>query len=321
MVDSGRMTLRRTAVLVLSLLLGSLATLAHAADPRMRLSDLAPGVHLVTPADPADRDRTNALVVEQATGLVVVNAQPTPEAAKEMLALLASKLPGRPVRALVLPHPHADAAGGASAFPPETLVIASDAAAASLADAAYDFGAEARARAGASYREPARPRIGLRLQGNATLDDRERPLELIPMMPGHSTGDLLVDLPGADLTAAGSILFEDRNPWPGTANIGGWIAELNNLASSGRARFVPLHGTPVEAQAVRRQRESLAWTRGEIDAAFVDRLPAEEIPARVLAAASAASYFDLAAQPSFARSVVELAVKEALAQRRKFGLP
>src|SRR5262249_36935643 len=112
-----------------------------------------------------------------------------------------------------------------------------------------------------------------------------------------------------------------RNPWPGTANLGGWIAELNNLTSSGRALFVPLQGPPVDAQAVRRQRETLAWTRGQIDAAFVDRLPAEEIPARVLAVPEAGTYFDLTAQPSFARAVVELALREAQAQRRKFGLP
>ena len=297
------------------------SVLAAAPPARLVLSELAPGVHLVRPSDPADRERSNALVVEQATGLVVVNAQPTPDAAKEMLALLAGKLGGRPVRALVLLHPHADAAGGASAFPPDTLVIASDAAAKNLADPAYDFGAEARARGGASYREPARPRVGLRLQGNATLDDKERPLELIPMMPGHSTGDLVVDLPAADLTAVGSLLFEDRNPWPGTANIGGWISELNNLTSSGRALFVPLHGSPADAQAVRRQRETLAWTRGQIDAAFVDRMPSEEIPARVLGVGEAATYYDLKAQPSFARAVVDQAVKEALAQRRKFGLP
>ena len=313
------MTLRRSSVLAIVFLL--LAPVAAAsASPRFRLTTLAPGVHLVGPTDAADRARTNSLVVEQTAGLVVVNAQPTPEAAKEMLALLAAKLAGRPVRALVLAHPHADAAGGASAFPAETLVVASEGAAASLADAAYDFGAEARAREGASYREPPRPRVGLRLQGNATLDDKERPLELIPVMPGHSTGDLLVDLPAADLTAVGSLLFDDRNPWPGTANLGGWIGQLNNLASSGRAQFVPLQGPPVDAQGLRRQRETLAWTRGQIDAAFVDRLPAEEIPARVLAVPEVTTYFDLTAQPSFARALVELAVKEALGQRRKFGL-
>ena len=320
MVDSGRMMLRRCSVLPLVLLLGSL-TVAAPPSPRLRLSDLAPGVHLVSPADSADRDRTNALVVEQTTGLVVVNAQPTPEAAREMLALLAAKLPRRTVRVLVLAHPHADAAGGASAFPPDTLVIATDSAAQALADPAYDFGAEARARGGASYTEPARPRVGLRLEGNATLDDAERPLALLPMMAGHSSGDLVVDLPAADLSVAGSLLFEDRNPWPGSANIGGWIAQLNNLASSGRARFLPLHGAPVDTQAIRRERETLAWTRGQIDAAFVDRLPAEEMPARVLAIAEAKTYFDLAAEPSFARDVVELAVKEAQAQRRKFGMP
>src|SRR5262247_523371 len=111
MVDSGRMTPHRWPALVLAISsLPFLAVLAAAAPPPpFQLSDLAPGVHLVRPSDPADRGRINALVVEQAAGLVVVNAQPTPAAAKEMLALLASKLPGRSVRMLVLAHPHADA--------------------------------------------------------------------------------------------------------------------------------------------------------------------------------------------------------------------
>ena len=311
----GRMAV--AAVLVAGSTLGTGAATAS----RLRLTGLSAGLHLVAPTDPADRERTNALVVEQATGLVVVNAQPTPEAAREMLALLASNLPGRKVRVLVLLHPHADAAGGATAFPPETMVIATETAAANLADAAYDFGAELRARAGAPYKEPPRPSVGLRLQGPATLDDRERPLVLVPLGPGHTAGDLLVDVPSADLSAAGSVLFEDRNPWAGTASVGGWIQQLNNLTSSGRAQFVPLHGPVVDPQAVRREREILAWTRGEIDAAFVDRIPAEEIPGRVMAAERAGSFFDLSASPSFARGVVEQAVREALAQRRKFGMP
>lgn len=320
MVDSGRMMRARSAVAAAFVLASALGT-AAAPPPALRLSNLAAGVHLVSPTNPGDRERTNALVVEQASGLVVVNAQPTPEAAREMLALVASSLPGRKVRTLVVPHPHADAAGGASAFPPETMVIAAEGAAVNLADAGYDYGAEARARQGDAFREPPRPRIGLRLQGPATLDDVERPLMLIPMGAGHSEGDLLVDLPWADLSVAGSILFEDRNPWAGTASVGGWIQQLNNLTSSGRARFVPLHGPLVDAAGVRREREILAWTRGEIDAAFVDRLPAEEMPALVLRSEKAGTYFDLSASPSFARGVVEQAVREALAQRRKFGIP
>ena len=43
--------------------------------------------------------------------------------------------------------------------------------------------------------------------------------------------------------------------------------------------------------------------------------------ARNLASPKAADYFDLGASPSFARGVVEQAVREAVVQRRKFGLP
>lgn len=314
------MNFRRTALLALVLLAPALGTAAQRGKSPLRLSPLADGVHLVSPLDPADRERTNALVVEQSAGLLVVNAQPTPGAAREMLALLASKFPGKKVRCLVLVHPHADAAGGASAFPPETLIVASEGAAVDLADAAYDFGAEARERGGPAWTAPPRPNVGLRLEGNAVLDDARRAVVLMPSAPGHSQGDLLVEVPSADLLVAGSLLFQDRNPWAGTASIGGWVAQLNNLASSGRGTFVPLEGPPVDAQEVRRQRETFAWTRGEIDAAFVDRTPPDDILPRVLASARAGTYFDLGARPSFVRGVVEQALREAHAQRRKFGL-
>jgi glyoxylase-like metal-dependent hydrolase (beta-lactamase superfamily II) len=306
------------AVLAVATSLAAAAAVRPAA--RLRLTTLSQGVHLVSPVDVADRDRTNALVVEQASGLLVVNAQPSPEAAREMLGLLASALPNQKVRHLALLHPHADAAGGASAFPEGTLVIASEGTALDLADSAYDFGAEARERSGGTFREPPRPKVGLRLQGNAVLDDSQRPVTFFPLAPGHSRGDLLVEIPSADLMAAGSLLFKDRNPWAGTASIGGWIGHLSNLVSSGRGTFLPLQGPPVDAQEVRSQRDTFAWARGEIDAAFVDRTPATEIPARILASSRAATYFDLAASPSFARGVLEQAVREAQAQRRKFGL-
>jgi glyoxylase-like metal-dependent hydrolase (beta-lactamase superfamily II) len=314
------MTPLRTIVLAALLLAGAPLAAADRARSPLRLTALAEGVHLVSPVDSADRSHTNALVVEQAAGRLVVNAQPTPAAAREMLALLAASLPRRDVRYLVLAHPHADAAGGASAFPAETVVVATEYAAQDLADADYDFGAEARARAGDAWTSPPRPRVELRLQGNVVIDDVKRQVILIPAAAGHSRGDLLVEVPSADLLAVGSLLFEDRNPWAGTATIGGWVGQLNNLASWGRKTFVPLEGAPVDADAVRRQREAFAWTRGEIDAAFVDRTPPDDILPRVLASPRAGTYFDLAARPSFARGVVEQALLEAHAQRRKFGL-
>jgi len=61
----------RWPALVLPLLLLH-SVLAAAPPARLVLSELAPGVHLVRPSDPADRERSNALVVEQATGRKVI---------------------------------------------------------------------------------------------------------------------------------------------------------------------------------------------------------------------------------------------------------
>src|SRR6185503_15148986 len=111
----------RTATLAAALL--AILTLS-AAEPRPFTEEkLAEGVHLFRPADPSSA-RSNSLVVVRQDGLLVVDAQPTPEAARELLAA-ARSVSSLPVRYLVLTHPHAEAAGGASAFPDSTLVIGS----------------------------------------------------------------------------------------------------------------------------------------------------------------------------------------------------
>src|SRR5437773_9358124 len=96
-----------TAAVMLGIVWGSL----HAAPiPTARRGDfdvetLAAGIHVYRNAT-AGLAGANSLVVERADGVLVVDAQPTPAAAKALLGAIAADVK-KPVRYLILTHPHA----------------------------------------------------------------------------------------------------------------------------------------------------------------------------------------------------------------------
>lgn len=287
---------------------------------RFDIETLAPGVYVFRNAT-AGFPGTNSVVVVRADGVLVVGAQPAPSAARALLESIAATVKA-PVRYLVLTEPHAISSGGASAFPHDTIVLASGRARARLADPAYDFGAETRARAGASgWVEPARPAPTVYFDGPVTLDDPKNAVVLIPLPPAHSYGDLSVEIPSASAIILGGVLTSDRNPFGGDANVQGWVAVLNDLQRGDIRTFVPAAGPAVTLDEIRRLRDALAWTRGRVQQAFLQEVPREKIIDTVLADPTAALHFDLATTPAFARSIVQRVFAEALDARRRRGLP
>ena len=264
----------------------------------------------------------NSLVVERADGLLVVDAQPSPEAAKALLAQLA-KAGKKPVRYVVLTHAHVEASGGASAFGAGTLVVASDNARAQLADAAYDTGAEwrARSRDPQAWREPARVLPVLHASGPMTLEDPERTVVVYPLARAHSGGDLYVSIPGSKVLAVGGLLAADRNPYGGDADIRGWISVLGELTRDDGTVLVPCAGKTLGAADARAQRDALAWVRGRVQQAFTDLTPADEVVAKVMADPALATWFPPDVRPSFARSIVEAAFAETVRDRKRRNLP
>jgi glyoxylase-like metal-dependent hydrolase (beta-lactamase superfamily II) len=264
----------------------------------------------------------NSLVVERADGLLVVDAQPSPEAARALLAAL-GKASDKSVRYLVLSHPHVEATGGASAFPASTLVIASDNARARLEDPSYDAGAECRARAAdpAVWAEPKRVLPVLHASGPVTLDDPIRKVVVYPLPQAHSRGDLLVQIPGTGVVVVGGLLVGDRNPFGGDADIHGWIATLNDLVQDEQTRLVPCAGRVLTVNDVRMLRDGLAWVRGRVQQAFTDLVPRDEVVDRVMSDPALGKWLDRDARPSFARSIVEDAFSETVLDRKRRGLP
>lgn len=289
-----------------------------APDSPFQVDRLADGVMLFRPVQQS-ASRTNSLVIEREDDLLVVEGQPTAEAARELLAVI-SQHNSRPVRYLVISHPHAEAGGGASAFPEGTMVIASVDCRKALQDPRYDFGAEMRTRAGESWAEPARRMPTLVVRGPTDLDDPINPVQLFTVQQSHSSGDMLLYLPKHDLLYTGGILALDRNPFAGDANVGGWLGVLNNISKQAPKIVVSLHGPAVDVQAIRAQRDAFAWMRGQVEAGFLEDLPLEEIPKRVLQTPGIEQYFDAKAQPSFLALFVKQVLEESVQQRRKRGL-
>jgi glyoxylase-like metal-dependent hydrolase (beta-lactamase superfamily II) len=294
----------------------ALSTAAMGAEPPFAVDPMGAGVHMFRPTDDSP-ERVNSLVVERDDGLLVVTAQPSPTAARALLAAIDSRL-SKPVRYLVLPHSHAEAAGGASAFPESVLVIGSRGCRDALEDPDYDFGAEARARAAdpGAWHEPPRRLPVLVLEARSTLADPLNPVDLMPFGEGHSAGDLLVRVPGLDLFYLGALIFPDGRPYAGDSRIGSWSSALNQFVRQAPRVMVPLRGPTIGVAALRKQRDALAWLRGQVDNGLTERWPHEEIRERILAAPGLDERF--ASDSAFLTELIDRTIRESVAARLKY---
>lgn len=299
----------------------ALACSVPASAAEIHLETVAEGVWVARTHE-TSRLGLNALVVDRDDGLLVVDTLGSPENASALLRRLEQD--GRkPVRYLVFTHAHVDATGGASAFPEGVLRIASANARDAMADPASPIAQETKDRVGAggTWTEPPRRLPVLTLFASTRLEDPRNPVEILPLYAGHSPGDLAVIVGRAAVVAAGDVVAGDRNPWGGDADLSAWIVALNTLAKLSPGVVVPLRGETTDARGLRVQREALSWTKGQIERGYVDALPSEEIPIRVLASPDLGRHFDLEASPSFVESVVRAAHEAVKGDRRKRGLP
>ena len=307
---------------VLALLAASTLTVLFAAESPFRVEELTDGVFLYRPAD-GDYTRTNSMVVERSDGLLVVDAQPSPAAARELLEEI-SRRHSAPVRYLIYSHGHTEAVGGGSAFPSTTLVVASELTQASLKDSTADLGAEMRARAPdpATWTEPERRLASLVVRSVTMLDDPLHPVEVLSLgQPGHSAGDLMLKMAHVDLFYVGSLIFTDRNPYGTDAGVQFWLGSLNHMISERPKFVVGLRGPSLRRTDLIAQRDALAWLRGQVEARFMKLLPLNVIEDQVLAMDGIEKRFDMDADPSFAHTVIHVVVEESAEERRKRGRP
>ena len=318
MVDSKRMNVGRYSAI--AALIVAIAAHAAADEGPFRVEELAEGIWLFAPAED-DGKRLNSVVIETPEGLLVVDAQPSPESARELLAAIKTVSPTA-MRYLVYSHPHCDAIGGAGAFPPSVTRIASKEAFETLTDEEYDFAAETRAweRVGEGWEPPPVVLPTVVLNGHFVIRRPEGDVLIYPVSQAHSKGDMMVFVESAGVLVAGDVVSSTANLYPGDADPDGWMGALNSIIRYNLEKVVPLRGRPLSSVEVRDQRAALGWLRAQVDLAFADLVPAEEIPDLILEAETVSTHFDTAATPSFFLELTEVVVNDTIETRRKRGL-
>lgn len=296
--------MRRLAIVVL--LLVSSAPLIAGASP-FSVDELFDGVWLFrVPADSAEY--TNSLVIDRDQGLLVVESQPSPAAAKQLLEAI-GEVSDKPIRYLVLSHPHVESSGGASAFPDSTMIIASDSTFEALADETTELGADIPLRSSDPDAWVAPPRVlpGLIVVGGFSLRDGAYPVELRLVPRGHYPGSIVVLIEEPGLHYVGALVSPDHNPHADSelTNVGAWVSWINSLLFSQPKTVVPIRGEALDSAELRVFRNSLAWLVSRLDYALIERIPHDEIVEFTIGADGFDKHFDVEAEPSFVRGMIE----------------
>jgi glyoxylase-like metal-dependent hydrolase (beta-lactamase superfamily II) len=211
----------------------------------------------------------NVSVVAGAAGLLVVDTNASERAARAVLADL-RRLSTAPLVAAVNTHVHFDHTFGNGVFAAEgAQVVAHEEAAAALRAHAADIRAQATAEADEDERYAelvaTEELVPTRTFSSAlTLDLGDRVVELVHPGRGHTSGDLVVRVPEADVVLAGDLVEESaaRQGVPGFGSDSWpmeWPTTLDLVLSlvGPDTVVVPGHGAPVGRDFVQEQRAAL----------------------------------------------------------------
>jgi len=309
----------------LALLLALLAASARAVEPdpvqaprvfARETVEVAPGVWLIhKPAVTDPPFEGNVTVVEQARGLVVIDAGGSPASGRAVVAEI-RKLSRKPVRWIAYTHYHGDHNLGAGELlkvwpqavtvstartrenmsgPAMAYVAGYAASHAGMADFAAKQAADPELpdglRAGWARVAAAGPGMVAGYTGmqaypaqraftdRFVIPDARAPVELVFLGRGNTDGDAVAWMPRQKVLAAGDLVVAPV-PYAAHTYPGEWIATLKRLEGYGFRRLVPGHG-PVQTDRayIRKLAAALEAVRARV--APLKDLPLEEVRKRV----------------------------------------
>jgi glyoxylase-like metal-dependent hydrolase (beta-lactamase superfamily II) len=253
-----------------------------AATPPFELKTLAPGVYAAIDG-PGHKAGSNAGIVVGDDGVVVVDAFFTPDAARALLATIRQLTP-KPVRYLVNTHYHVDHTGGDQVFRDAGAVIIAHRNVREWLRTENprllgDRITPAQRALIASLAEP-----DLTTRTALTIWLGSRRLE-VKAYPGHTGGDLIVEVPDAKTVFTGDLLWRHTSPNVIDGRIAPWIATDNAflaLPDAAHTTFVPGHGQVADAADVAAFRDYLSDLLTFVRQARAAGLHGEALTAQVL---------------------------------------
>jgi glyoxylase-like metal-dependent hydrolase (beta-lactamase superfamily II) len=174
---------------------------------------LAPGVHYIRGFS------HNTIVVEQANGIVVLEAPLYPERGDAIISWIKAQFPGKPITHVLATHHHSDHAGALRSFVPEgTKVVVHESTASFYQEL---FRAPSTVRPDSLSRNPAVPSlVTVPVGGSIRLEDAAHPVVAYHLPNTHAADMLLFYLPNEKIAFA-SDLFN-----PGQGGFGNGPKEL-----------------------------------------------------------------------------------------------
>lgn len=201
----------------------------------------------------------NSGVIVGKNGVVVVDAKTTADGGKQLLAEIAKVTP-KPVTTVILTHSDADHVNGLAAFPPGPTIIAQE---------NNKKEQEAALRAGGRGAPPA-DRLPTELvtkkEESMTIDGER--FRLFHWAPAHTSGDLIVFLPGQKIVFTGDIVATQR-PDPiihleKGGSTEGWVETMKGIIALNADNFIPGHGDPQTKDDLEKRLKATEDKRNEI---------------------------------------------------------
>ncbi|MBO6891103.1 MAG: MBL fold metallo-hydrolase [Roseibium sp.] len=196
---------------------------------------------------------SNTGVVIGDKGVLIVDAQATPEHAQRVLAKLRD-ISDTPVKQVVLTHFHADNSLGAHAFEPSEI-IASDLTRRMMDTRGRDEISVSKQRSAAllssvpdnvELSEPS-----MTIASSMTIDLGGLEVRLMHLGRGHTMGDMVVWVPESGVIFAGDLVQETAAPYCGDAHLADWPRALDRIAAFRPNALMPGRGrSALDAAAV-----------------------------------------------------------------------
>jgi glyoxylase-like metal-dependent hydrolase (beta-lactamase superfamily II) len=208
------------------------AALAQASAPApLMVHQLKPNVYWI------EGGGGNSGVIIGDKGVIVVDAKTTPAAGKELLDNIA-KITTKPVSTVILTHSDGDHVNGLASFPPGITIIAHE----------NNKKEQEKALAAGGRGAPPAGHLPTQLvaknKENLKVDGEK--IQVLHWAPAHTSGDLVVYLPGEKIAFTGDIIATQL-PDPlihlekdGSSE--GWITTTKGIVALNADQFVPGHG-------------------------------------------------------------------------------
>ena len=208
-------------------------------ERQISFDQIGAGLYALT----AEGDPNSGVVVGD-DAVLVIDAQPTPAMAEDLIARVA-KITDKPIKCVLLTHHHAARTLGASAFK-GAEIIASDVTRGLIGergqqDMELEIGRMPRLfRAAETIPGLTWPAVTFPDQISIWLGRRE--VRIMHIGRGHTAGDAIAVVPDAGAVFAGDLVAYKSACYCGDAHIGDWLEVLDRLAEMQPAALVPGRG-------------------------------------------------------------------------------